>query len=82
MALSSLLRDLLRCKLSCGNSVRQCGDCGWRAAGRKTCWPIVPACTGRTLERSSAAKTNVTLQTLKTLADTLKVRITDLLKGF
>ena len=27
-------------------------------------------------------ETNVTLQTLKTLADTLKVRITDLLKGF
>jgi len=26
-------------------------------------------------------ETNVTLQTLKTLADTLKVRITDLLKG-
>lgn len=27
-------------------------------------------------------ETNITLQTLKTLADTLKVRITDLLKGF
>lgn len=27
-------------------------------------------------------ETNVTLQTLKTLADTFKVRITDLLKGF
>jgi len=27
-------------------------------------------------------ETNVTLQTLKTLADTLKVRMTDLLKGF
>lgn len=27
-------------------------------------------------------ETNVTLQTLKTLADTLSVRITDLLKGF
>jgi hypothetical protein len=27
-------------------------------------------------------ETNVTLQTLKTLADMLKVRITDLLKGF
>jgi len=26
-------------------------------------------------------QTNVTLQTLKTLADTLKVRVTDLLKG-
>lgn len=26
-------------------------------------------------------ETNVTLQTLKTLADTLRVRITDLLKG-
>jgi len=26
-------------------------------------------------------ETNVTLQTLKTLADTLKVRVTDLLKG-
>jgi hypothetical protein len=45
------------------------------------CCPIAPVCTALNIGEIERGETNVTLQTLKTLADTFHVRITDLLGG-
>jgi hypothetical protein len=44
---------------------------------RRTCLPSVPACIAHVGE-IERGKANVTIQTLKTIADTLDIRIVDL----
>ena len=81
MVLGSLLGHWPRCKTSTANSGRRCGSYGWSEAGSQDVLSDRSGLHRAHIGEIERGETNVTLQTLKTLADTLSVRITDLVKG-